>query len=131
MIGHLLRLRELQDKRGGFTAFIPWSYQPGNTDLAGETATGVEYLRVLATSRLLLDNFDNLQASWVTQGAKMGQVALFFGANDMGSTMLEENVVAATGISHAMTPDEIVRLIGDAGFHPAQRNNVYEILKEY
>ncbi len=130
-IHHLLRLRELQDETGGFTAFIPWSYQPGNTELAGETATGIEYLRILAISRILLDNFDNLQASWVTQGAKMGQVALFFGANDMGSTMLEENVVAATGVSHAMTPDEIVRFIRDAGFLPAQRNNIYEILKRF
>ncbi|NOY53528.1 MAG: dehypoxanthine futalosine cyclase [Deltaproteobacteria bacterium] len=131
LIRHLLRLRTLQDETGGFTAFIPWSYQPGNTELAGETATGVEYLRILAVSRILLDNFDNLQASWVTQGAKMGQVALFFGANDMGSTMLEENVVAAAGVSHTMTPDEIVRLIGEAGFQPAQRNNVYEILKRF
>lgn len=131
LIAHLLRLRALQDETGGFTAFIPWSFQPGNTDLAGETATGVEYLRILAISRLLLDNFDNLQASWVTQGAKMGQVALFFGANDMGSTMLEENVVAAAGVSHTMTPDEIVRLIRDAGFQPAQRNNTYDILKKY
>ncbi len=130
-IRHLLRLRELQNETKGFTAFIPWSYQPGNTELAGTSATGAEYLRVLAVSRILLDNFDNLQASWVTQGAKMGQVALFFGANDMGSTMLEENVVAATGVSHTMTPGEIVRLIRDAGFHPAQRNNVYKILKTY
>ncbi len=130
-IRHLIRVRNLQDETGGFTAFIPWSYQPGNTDLSGETATGAEYLRVLAVSRILLDNIENIQASWVTQGTKMGQVALFFGANDMGSTMLEENVVAATGVSHQMTPKEMIRIIRKAGFLPAQRNNVYEILKKY
>jgi cyclic dehypoxanthinyl futalosine synthase len=128
---HLIRVRELQDETGGFTAFIPWSYQPGNTDLGGESSTGVEYLRVLALSRIFLDNIENIQASWVTQGAKMGQTALFFGANDMGSTMLEENVVAATGVSHSMTPEEIIRLIRDAGFHPAQRNTMYKILKTF
>lgn len=131
VVRHLIRIRDLQDQTGGFTAFIPWSYQPGNTELGGETATGVEYLRVLALSRILLDNIPNIQASWVTQGAKMGQVALFFGANDMGSTMLEENVVAATGISYRMSPEEIIRLIRDAGFLPAQRNTTYEILRRF
>ncbi len=131
VIEHLLRIRELQDETGGFTAFIPWSYQPGNTELQGETATGVEYLRVLAVSRILLDNIPNIQASWVTQGPKMGQVALFFGANDMGSTMLEENVVKAAGVAHRLGPDEIIRLIRDAGFVPAQRNATYGILKRF
>jgi cyclic dehypoxanthinyl futalosine synthase len=131
VIQHLMRIRDLQDETGGFTAFIPWSYQPGNTELGGKTATGVEYLTVLAVSRILLDNVDNIQASWVTQGAKMGEIALFFGANDMGSTMLEENVVAATGVSHRMSPEEIIRLIRDAGFRPAQRNTTYEILKRF
>ena len=131
IVEHLLTIRELQDQTRGFTAFIPWSFQPGNTDLGGETVTGVEYLRVLSISRILLDNIDNIQASWVTQGAKMGQVALFFGANDMGSTMLEENVVAAAGVSHRMSPEEIVRLIQDAGFTAAQRNTTYEILKRF
>ncbi len=131
LIEHLLRIRELQDETGGFTAFIPWSYQPGNTELRGETATGVEYLRVLAVSRILLDNIANIQASWVTQGPKMGQVALFFGANDMGSTMLEENVVKAAGVSHRLDPEEILRLIRDAGFVPAQRNATYGILRRF
>ncbi|MDX1765285.1 MAG: cyclic dehypoxanthinyl futalosine synthase [bacterium] len=128
---HLIRIRQLQDETHGFTAFIPWSYQPGNTDLQGESATGMEYLKILAVSRIVLDNVDNIQASWVTQGPKMGQVALFFGANDMGSTMLEENVVAATGVSHAMTPEEIVRLIANAGFRAAQRNTTYGVLKYF
>ncbi len=130
-IEHLLRVRELQDETGGFTAFIPWSYQPGNTELQGETATGVEYLRILAVSRILLDNIPNIQASWVTQGPKMGQVALCCGANDMGSTMLEENVVKAAGVSHRLDPEEIIRLIRDAGFVPAQRNATYGILKRF
>ena len=128
---HIMEIRNLQDDTHGFTAFIPWSYQPGNTDLQGESATGLEYLRILSVSRIMLDNVDNIQASWVTQGPKMGQVALFFGANDMGSTMLEENVVAATGVSHTMTPGEIVRLIANAGFRPAQRNNTYGLLKRF
>jgi len=131
VIQHLIRIRELQDQTGGFTAFIPWSYQPGNTELGGNTTTGAEYLRVLSLSRIMLDNIDNIQASWVTQGAKMGQVALFFGANDMGSTMLEENVVAAAGVSYHMSPEDIIRLIEDAGFLPAQRNTTYQILKRF
>lgn len=131
IVEHLVRIRNLQDETRGFTAFIPWSYQPGNTDLQGESATGIEYLRILAVSRIMLDNVDNIQASWVTQGAKMGQVALFFGANDMGSTMLEENVVAATGLFHTMTPGEMVRLIANAGFRPAQRNTTYELLNRF
>ena len=94
---HLLRLRALQDETGGFTAFITWSYQPEHTELAGAEATGVEYLRTLAIARIVLDNFDNLQASWVTQGGKVGQLSLAFGANDMGSVMIEENVVRAAG----------------------------------
>ncbi len=129
---HLLALRALQEKTGGFTAFIPWSFQPGNTKLNGRTAEpgGQEYLRVLAASRLALDNFDNIQASWVTQGAGMAQTALFFGANDFGSTMIEENVVAAAGVSFRLSRGEIERLIGSAGFRPAQRNQAYEILNE-
>src|SRR6187401_2242296 len=92
-IEHLVRLRELQDETGGFTAFITWSYQPDHTELAGSEATGLDYLRTLAIARIVLDNFDNLQASWVTQGGKVGQLSLAFGANDMGSVMIEENVV--------------------------------------
>ena len=92
-IEHMMRLRELQDETGGFTAFITWSYQPQHTELGGTEATGIEYLRTLALARIVLDNFDNLQASWVTQGGKVGQLSLAFGANDMGSVMIEENVV--------------------------------------
>ena len=99
---HLLRLRDLQDETGGFTAFITWSYQPDHTELAGTEATGIDYLRTLALARLVLDNFDNLQASWVTQGGKVGQLSLAYGANDMGSVMIEENVVRAAGASYCM-----------------------------
>jgi cyclic dehypoxanthinyl futalosine synthase len=129
IVEHLLRVRNIQDETGGFTAFIPWTYQPGNTKLGGHQATAVEYLKVLALSRLILDNFSNVQASWVTQGAKIAQVALEFGANDFGSTMIEENVVAAAGVSFRMTKREIVDIIRDAGYVAAQRNTRYKILK--
>ncbi len=129
IIEHLVRLRDVQDSTRGFTAFIPWTYQPGNTELGGRSATGVEYLKVLALSRIMLDNFDNIQASWVTQGAKIAQVALEFGANDFGSTMIEENVVAAAGVTFRMTRQEIVNLIQDAGYAAAQRDTTYHILK--
>jgi len=125
---HLLRLRALQDETGGFTAFITWSYQPDHTELAGSEATGVDYLRTLAIARLVLDNFDNLQASWVTQGGKVGQLSLAYGANDMGSVMIEENVVRAAGASFCMDEAEIVRNIEDAGFSAKRRNMHYEIL---
>ncbi|MBI5485054.1 MAG: dehypoxanthine futalosine cyclase [Deltaproteobacteria bacterium] len=131
IIEHLFRVRELQDDGGSFTAFIPWTYQPGNTVLGGATATGVDYLKVLALSRIVLDNIPNLQASWVTQGAKMAQTALFFGANDLGGTMLEENVVAAAGCSFRMSQDEMIKLIQGAGFKAAQRNTAYTILREF
>jgi len=125
---HLLRLRALQDETGGFTAFITWSYQPDHTELAGAEATGVDYLRTLAIARIVLDNFDNLQASWVTQGGKVGQLSLAYGANDMGSVMIEENVVRAAGASYCMDEVEIVRNIEDAGFVARRRNMHYEIL---
>lgn len=125
---HLFKLRDLQDETGGFTAFITWSYQPENTELGGQKATGVDYLRTLATARLVLDNFDNLQASWVTQGGKVGQLSLAFGANDMGSVMIEENVVRAAGASYCMDEVEITRNIEDAGFVPKRRNMHYELL---
>lgn len=131
IVEHLFRVRELQDCGGSFTAFIPWTYQPGNTELGGVTATGVEYLKVLALSRIVLDNIPNIQASWVTQGAKMAQVALFFGANDLGGTMLEENVVAAAGCSFRMSRDEMITLIRDAGFTAAQRTTTYRIIREF
>jgi cyclic dehypoxanthinyl futalosine synthase len=125
---HMFRLRDLQDEMGGFTAFITWSYQPEHTELGGVEATGVEYLRTLATARLVLDNFDNVQASWVTQGGKVGQLSLAFGANDMGSVMIEENVVRAAGAAYCMDEIEIVRNIETAGFIPKRRNMHYEIL---
>jgi cyclic dehypoxanthinyl futalosine synthase len=127
-IEHLLRLRELQDETGGFTAFITWSYQPEHTELGGMEATGVDYLRTLATARIVLDNFDNVQASWVTQGGKVGQLSLAFGANDMGSVMIEENVVRAAGAAYCMDEVEIVCNIENAGFVPKRRNMHYEIL---
>jgi cyclic dehypoxanthinyl futalosine synthase len=125
---HMVRLRELQDETGGFTAFITWSYQPEHTERGGSEATGIDYLRTLAIARLVLDNFDNLQASWVTQGGKVGQLSLAFGANDMGSVMIEENVVRAAGASYCMDEAEIVRNVEDAGFVPKRRNMHYEIL---
>ena len=131
IVEHLFRIRAIQEKTGGFTAFIPWTFQPDNTELGGETASGIEYLKVLALSRILLDNVANIQASWVTQGARMAQVALFFGANDLGGTMLEENVVAAAGVSFRMSHAEIVELARGAGFTPARRTTEYQILEEY
>jgi cyclic dehypoxanthinyl futalosine synthase len=127
-VEHLLRLRDVQDETGGFTAFITWSYQPANTELAGTEATGIDYLRTLAVARIVLDNFDNLQSSWVTQGGKVGQLSLAYGANDMGSVMIEENVVRAAGAAYCMDEVEIVRNIEDAGFAPKRRNMHYEVL---
>ncbi|WP_281185409.1 cyclic dehypoxanthinyl futalosine synthase [Trichlorobacter lovleyi] len=131
IVEHIFRVRELQASGGSFTAFIPWTYQPGNTELGGSTATGVEYLKVLALSRIVLDNIPNIQASWVTQGAKLAQVALFFGANDLGGTMLEENVVAAAGCCFRMSQQEMIELIQTAGFSAAQRSTGYAILRQY
>ena len=134
IVEHLRVIRELQDETGGFTAFIPWSYQPDNTELGREVkekASGERYLRVLALSRIYLDNFPNLQASWVTQGGKMAQVALKFGANDFGSLMIEENVVAAAGVKFRMPLSEIVRLIKDAGYKPVQRDTLYRKVREF
>jgi len=127
-IEHMERLRELQDETGGFTAFITWSYQPEHTELGGGEATGVEYLRMLALARIVLDNFPSLQASWVTQGGKVGQLSLAFGSNDMGSVMIEENVVRAAGASYCMDEVEIVRNIENAGFVAKRRNMHYDIL---
>lgn len=131
VIEHIFRIRELQAQGGSFTAFIPWTYQPGNTELGGVTATGVEYLKVLALSRIILNNIPNIQASWVTQGAKLAQVALFFGANDLGGTMLEENVVAAAGCNFRMSQQEMIDLIQGAGFKAAQRSTGYVIVREF
>jgi cyclic dehypoxanthinyl futalosine synthase len=122
---HLFRLRHLQDETGGFTSFIPWPYQPGRETVQVKTMGGTEYLRMLAISRLVLDNFAHVQASWVTQGAAIGQVALAFGADDLGSTMIEENVVAAAGVSHRLTRNEMIRLIEKSSFRARQRDAVY------
>lgn len=126
-IEHLIKLRELQDETDGFTAFICWTFQPNNTRLEHIPPTGsFEYLKTLAIARLMLDNFKNLQASWVTQGPKVGQIALKFGANDMGGTMIEENVVSATGTSYYYTsPGEMERLIEDIGYVAKKRDFYY------
>jgi len=126
---HLLRVRDLQDETGGFTAFIPWPFQPDNTALADiPKATAHAYLKMLAWSRIVLDNVPNIQASWVTQGPKIAQVSLFFGANDFGSTMIEENVVAAAGVSYRLSEAEIRSLVADAGFRPQQRTMDYSFV---
>ncbi len=125
---HMDKLRRLQDETHGFTAFIPWTFQPDNTKISARKKTAVEYLRVLAMSRLFFDNIDNIQASWVTQGDKIAQTALFFGANDMGSTMIEENVVASAGVDFMLSREELTRLITKAGFEPRQRDCYYNLL---
>ncbi len=127
-VEHLLHLRELQDRTGGFTAFIGWTFQPENTALAGEELTSFQYLRTLAVARLMLDNFPSVQASWVTQGPKIGQISLRFGANDFGSLMIEENVVSAAGAHFRLTEAQIARNIQDAGFIPKRRTMHYEIV---
>ncbi len=123
-INHLMNLRNLQDETGGFTAFIPWSYQPGNTSLGGHAASAAEYLRTLAVCRIILDNFPLIQASIVTQGLKIAQIALKFGANDIGEVMLEENVVKATGLENKSSLSELLRLIEDLGYIPQLRQSV-------
>jgi cyclic dehypoxanthinyl futalosine synthase len=130
-VRHLLAIRDLQDETGAFTAFIPWTYQPGNTELGGTSAGGHDYLRTLAISRLVLDNVENIQASWVTQGDRMAQIALRFGANDIGSTMIEENVVAAAGISFKLSEEDLIRLIHNSGFDAVQRDTLYRYLKSH
>ncbi len=134
IIEHIFRIKEIQDKTDGFTAFICWSFQPKNTELENDIkfkATGIDFLRVLALSRIILTNIKNIQTSWVTQGAKIAQVSLFFGANDFGSTMLEENVVSAAGVKFDLKINDIIHLIKDAGFIPAQRDTFYNIIKEF
>jgi len=128
-VEHLIKVRDLQDETGGFRAFIPWSFQPEGTHLPNiKRASGFDYLRTVAVSRLMLDNIPNIQASWLTQGPKIGQLALQYGVNDMGSTVIEENVVTAKGAVFMVPLAEIERLIRDAGFQPARRNTKYEIL---
>ena len=128
-VEHLVKVRALQDETGGFRAFIPWSFQPAGTHLPDvKRASGLDYLRTVAVSRLLLDNIPNIQASWLTQGPKIGQLSLQYGVNDMGSTVIEENVVTAEGAIFMVPLAEIERLIKDAGLTPARRNTRYEIL---
>ncbi len=135
-IEHLGRLREVQDDTGGFSAFICWTFQDlkdqhtstGHTKLRAEPVGSSEYLRTQALSRIFLDNFDNVQSSWVTQGPKIGQLALKYGANDFGSVMMEENVVSSAGTTFRLQKEEIERLINDAGYEPRRRNNWYQLL---
>jgi dehypoxanthine futalosine cyclase len=128
-IEHLMRLRDLQDETGGFTAFIPWSYQPGNTKLPMSPQSGVDYLRMLALSRLVLDNIPHIQAGWVTEGPDLAQLALSFGADDFGGVLMEELVVKAAGASYAITAPQVISLIHEAGFNAAQRTTQYETLE--
>jgi len=130
-VEHMDRLRDLQDETGGFTAFICWTMQPDHTDMAHVPPAGAfEYLKTQAISRLYLDNIPNIQSSWVTQGEKIGQVALFFGANDMGSLMIEENVVSQAGTVHHLSVSSIRRCIEEAGYIPRQRNVFYELIDD-
>ena len=127
-VRHLDRIRNLQDETGGFTAFIPWFFQRENTSLGRfihEEATAVDYLKTLAVSRLYLDNIENLQASWLTPGHKICQIALRFGGNDVGSILIEENVVSAAGCHNTSSEEELRRLIRDAGFRPIKRDTLY------
>jgi len=125
---HLLKSRDLQDETGGFTAFIPWSFQPDGTELQGERASAFDYLRTVAVSRLMLDNIPHMQASWVTQGPKVAQVALGYGLDDFGSTMMEENVVSSAGCAFTMPIAEMERLIREAGYTPMRRTTQYQPL---
>lgn len=136
IIEHWEKIRDLQDKTGGFRAFIMWSFQASNTKLIEDVPdikpqSSNRYLRLLAVSRLYLDNFKNIQSSWVTQGSYIGQMALKFGANDLGSTMMEENVVAAAGVINEMNQDQMIKLINDINEKPAKRNTAYEILERF
>ena len=129
-VRHFLRIRQLQQDTGGFTAFIPWIFQRTNTPLGSfikEEATAVEYLKTLAIARLFLDDIHNVQASWLTPGLKMGQIALRFGGNDLGSILIEENVVSAAGCENRTNEEELRRIIRDAGFRPVQRDTLYRV----
>ncbi len=128
-VEHLVRLRDLQDETQGFRAFIPWSFQRGHTALSTPPAGGMEYLRIIAVSRLMLDNIPNVQAGWVTEGPRLAQLALAFGANDFGGILIDEVVVGATGVVYRVDREEAIRLIRGAGWIPAQRNTKYEILR--
>lgn len=130
-LAHLEAVRSLQDRTGGFRAFILWTYQPGNNELMGQKVTSSEYLRTLALSRLYLDNIQHIQGSWVTQGEQIGQLSIFFGADDLGSIMIEENVVKATGLCYRMSRERMIELIRKTGKTPALRDTEYKILQVY
>ncbi|MCL6472357.1 MAG: dehypoxanthine futalosine cyclase [Firmicutes bacterium] len=130
-VEHMSKIRNLQDKTGGFRAFIAWTYEPGNTELGGKTISSREYLKTLAVARLFLDNVKHIQGSWVTQGKEIGQLSLSFGADDLGSIMIEENVVRAAGVAYAMSKEEMIRLIQATGKRAARRNTVYEVIERF
>ena len=130
-IEHMQKIKELQEKTGGFRAFITWTFQPGNTELGGKKTNAWEYLRTLAVTRIYLDNIEHIQGSWVTQGQETGQITLAFGANDLGSIMLEENVVRAAGTAYEMSINKMVNLITASGKIPAQRDTEYNIIKKF
>ena len=130
-IEHMQKIKELQEKTGGFRAFITWTFQPGNTELGGKKTNAWEYLRTLAVTRIYLDNIEHIQGSWVTQGQETGQITLAFGANDLGSIMLEENVVRAAGTAYEMSINKMVNLIVASGKIPAQRDTEYNIIKKF
>lgn len=130
-IEHMRRIRELQDETGGFRAFIMWTFQPGNTKLGGMKFSSWEYLKTLAVSRLYFDNVSHIQGSWVTQGQQIGQITLAFGADDLGSIMLEENVVRAAGTAYQMSIDKMVRTIQTADRQAAQRDTRYNIIRHF
>ena len=130
-VKHMERIRQLQDRTGGFRAFITWTFQPGNTELGGEKTSGWDYMRTLAMTRLYMDNVAHIQGSWVTQGERIGQLTLGFGADDLGSIMLEENVVRAAGTAYDMSINKMAQLIRGAGKRPAQRDTEYNIIKHF
>ncbi|MEW6087398.1 MAG: cyclic dehypoxanthinyl futalosine synthase [bacterium] len=130
-VEHMDRVRNFQDKTGNIRGFIPWTFQPGHTRIGGKEVPAEDYLKTLAISRLYLDNIPHIQGSWLTQGEEIGQLSLFFGADDLGSIMLEENVVRATGVLRRMNTGKIVRLIKKAGFIPCQRDTEYKVVKEF
>lgn len=130
-IEHMEKIRRLQDKTGGFRAFITWTYQPGNTELGGEKTSGWDYMKTLAMTRLYMDNIKHIQGSWVTQGEHIGQLSLGFGADDLGSIMLEENVVRAAGTRYEMSINKMVNMIKGTGRKPAQRDTKYQIIKRF
>ena len=130
-IEHMEKIRRLQDKTGGFRAFITWTFQPGNTDIGGEKVSAWDYMKTLAMSRIYMDNIDHIQGSWLTQGERIGQLTLGFGGDDLGSIMLEENVVRAAGTRYDMSIRKMVNLIQGAGRDAAQRDTTYRIIKRY